>query len=143
MKIWHSYGSEHSMDLMLVGTFQSVSAAHAAVERMKALQALAEQEWTADDDWSRRDERLSDAAIDTLIQLKLYDMSRADVAMFAFEHRVERRDSTVRIATDESDVQGFLKVLISLGAHVEVFSRHEWNDDGTPRIRDSGSNTGD
>lgn len=147
MRIWHSYGSEHSMNLVLVGTFESVSAAEAAVERVEALQALAEQEWSADD-WRRQDERMSDAVLDTLRELKLYDMGRVDVDMFAFEHTIERSESTVRITTDESDVQGFLKVLINIGARVEVFSRHDWNDDGTPRTRDggtddSGSNPGD
>lgn len=138
MRIWRSYGSEHSMNLVLVGTFESVSAAEAAVERMEALQALAEQEWAADD-WRRQDERMSDAVLNTLRELKLYDMGRFDVEMYAFEHTIERSESTVRIATDESDVQGFLKVLINLGARVEVFSRHEWNEDGTPRSRDGGT----
>lgn len=148
MRIWHSYGSEHSMNLMLVGRFQSVSAAEAAVERMNALQALAEQEWS-DDDWRRQDERMSPAVLEKLRELKLYDMGRADVDMFAFEHTVERKESTVTVATDESDVQGILKVLIRLGARVEVFSRHEWNEDGTPRAPtenggdDGGGNSGD
>lgn len=138
MRIWYNYGSEHSMNLVLVGTFQSVSAPQAAVERMEALQALAEREWSADG-WRRQDEWMSDAALDTLRELKLYDMGRANVYMFAFEHTIERSESTVRIAIDESDVEGFLKVLIDLGARVEVFSRHEWNDDGTARIRDCGT----
>ena len=137
MRIWHSYGSEHSMNLVLVGTFQSVSAAEAAAERMKALQALAEQEWSADE-WGRQDARMSEAVLEKLRELKMYDMGRADVNMFAFEHTVERKESIITIATDESDVQGFLKVLINLGARVEVFSRHEWNDDGTPRTSDTG-----
>lgn len=138
MRIWHSFGSEHSMNLMLIGTFQSVSAAEAAVERMEALQTLAEQEWS-DDDWRRGDQRMSEAAVETLSRLKLYDMGRVDISMFAFEHTVERDQTTVQIATDESDVQGFLKVLLGLGARVEVFSRHEWNDDGTPLAVTDGS----
>jgi hypothetical protein len=42
VRIWHSYGSEHSMDLVLVGTFETVSGAEAAIERMEALKTLAE-----------------------------------------------------------------------------------------------------
>jgi hypothetical protein len=128
------------MSLLLVGTFQSVSAAQAAVERMEALQALAEQEWS-DDDWGREDDRMSDAALETLRELKLYDMGRNDVGMFAYGHTIERGESIVRIATDESEVQGFLKVLLNLGAHVEVFSRHEWNDDGSPRVPEDSSDS--
>lgn len=132
MRIWHSYGSEHSMDLMLIGTFETVSGAEAAIERMEALKALAETAWS-DDDWRRPDERMPDALVDELSKLKLYEMGRSDVDIYAYEHTVERQGSTVRVWTEESEVQGFLKVLIHLGARVEVFSRHDWNEDGTPR----------
>jgi hypothetical protein len=132
MRIWHSYGSEHSMDLILVGTFETVSGAETAIEQMEALKALAEAEWS-DDDWRRHDERMPRTLADELMKLELYDMGRSDVDIYAFEHSTERNGSTVRIWTEESEVQGFLKVLIHLGARVQVFSRHHWNEDGTPR----------
>ncbi len=132
MRIWHSYGSEHSMDLVLIGTFETVSGAEAAIERMEALKALAEAEWS-EDDWRRQDEVMPDTLADELYKLKLYEMGRSDVDIYALEHSIERKGSTVRVWTEESEVQGFLKVLIHLGARVEVFSRHHWNEDGTPR----------
>lgn len=132
MRIWHSYGSEHSMDLVLIGTFETVSGAEAAIERMEALKALAEAEWS-DDDWQLRDERMPDTLIKELIELKLYEMGRFDVDIYAYEHSIKRDGSTVRVWTEETEVQGFLKVLIHFGARVEVFSRHHWNEDGTPR----------
>lgn len=120
------------MDLVLVGTFETVVGAEAAIEKMEALRTLADSEWS-DDDWSRQDERMPGSLMDALLELKLYYMGRSDVDIYAFEHTVERRDSTVRVRTEESEVQGFLKVLIHLGARVEVFSRHDWDEDGTPR----------
>jgi hypothetical protein len=137
VRIWHSYGSEHSMDLVLVGTFETVSGAEAAIERMEVLKVLAEAEWS-DDNWRHPDERMPDSLANELTKLKLYEMGRSDVDIYAFEHSIERNGSTVRIWTEESEVQGFLKVLILLGARVEVFSRHHWNEDGTPRT-DAGS----
>ena len=131
MRIWRSYGSEHSMDLVLVGTFETSSEAEAAVERMEALRVLAEAEWS-DDDWRRPDERMPRTLVDELMRLKLYDMGRYDVDIYAYDHSIERSGSTVRIRTEESDVQGFLKLLLHLGGRVEVFSRHHWNEDGTP-----------
>lgn len=131
MRIWYSYGSEHSMDLVLVGTFETVTGAEAAIEKMEALRTLAESEWS-DDDWRYQDERMPDSLMNALINLKLYNMGRSDVDIYAFEHTVERRDSTVRVQTEESEVQGFLKVLIHFGARVEVFSRHDWTEGGTP-----------
>jgi hypothetical protein len=132
MRIWHSYGSEHSMDLVLVGTFETVSGAETAADAMKALKALAETLWS-DDEWTRRDGRMPTTLARELAELSLYDMGRSDVDIYAFDHSVERTESTVRVLTEETDVQGFLKVLIGFGARVEVFSRHNWNDDGTRR----------
>lgn len=136
MRIWHGYGSEHSMDLVLVGTFETVSGAEAAADAMKALKALAEAGWS-DDDWRRRDERMPPALAEELAGLSLYDMGRADVDLYAFDHSVEHKESesVVRVRTEESDVQGFLKVLLGFGAKVQVFSRHNWNDDGTPQSK--------
>ena len=132
MRIWYSYGSEHSMDLVLIGTFETVTGAEATIEKMEALKTLAESEWS-EDDWRYQDERMPGSLMDALLELKLYDMGRSDVDIYAFEHTVERRGSTVRVLTEESEIQGFLKVLIHLGARVEVFSRHDWNEDGTSR----------
>jgi Family of unknown function (DUF6375) len=137
VRIWHSYGSEHSMDLVLVGTFETVSGAEAAIERMEALKTVAEAAWS-DDDWRRTDERMPDTLFTELSKLKLYEMGRSDVDIYAYEHSLERKGSTVRVWTEESEVQGFLKVLLHLGARVEVFSRHHWNEDGTPRTDASG-----
>ncbi|WP_412520876.1 DUF6375 family protein [Actinomadura madurae] len=134
MRIWHSYGSEHSMDLVLIGTFETVAGAEAAMERMEALKPLGEAEWP-DNDWRRQDERMPTALANELMKLELYDMGRSDVDIYGHDYSIERNGSTVRIRTEESEVQGFLKVLIHLGARVEVFSRHDWNEDGTPRLR--------
>lgn len=124
------------MDLVLIGTFETVSAAEAVLERMEALKSLAESEWS-DDDWRRTDERMPPSVVEELTRLKLYEMGRSDVDIYAYEFSVEQKGSTVRIWTDESEVQGFVKVLIHLGGRVEVFSRHHWNEDGTPRAATS------
>lgn len=120
------------MNLILIGTFESVSGAEMAVARMEALKALAEAEWS-DDDWLRHDKRMPDTLIEELYKLNLYEMGREDVDIYALDHSIERNGSTIRIWTEESDVQGFLKVLIHLGARVEIFSHRMWNEDGTRR----------
>ena len=132
MRIWHSYGSEHSMDLVLIGTFETPARAEAAMEQMAELKTLADAQWS-DEDWRRPYERMPKAITDELQRLHLYDMGRSDVDIYALDHSVERSGASVRIQTEESDVQGFLKLLIHLGARVEIFSRHQWNDGRTPR----------
>lgn len=98
MRIWNGYGSEHSMDLVLIGRFQTVTGAKAAEERMEALQALAEDKWS-DDDWRSPDERMPRELGQALAEMKLYDMGRYDVDAFALDHSVTRTAETVRIWT--------------------------------------------
>ncbi|GAA4100819.1 DUF6375 family protein [Actinomadura miaoliensis] len=132
MRIWHSYGSEHSMNLVLIGTFETVADAETAIERMETLKGLAESAWS-EDDWRRQDKGMPSTLVDGLTKLKLYDFGRFDVDAYAFDHSAERTGSVVRIATEESDIQGFVKLFLDLGARVEVFSLHTWNEDGTTR----------
>ncbi|WP_371602432.1 DUF6375 family protein [Streptomyces sp. NBC_01220] len=141
MRIWNGYGSEHSMDLVLIGRFQTVTGAKAAEERMDALKALAEEAWS-DDDWRSPDERMPRELGQALAEMKIYDMGRNDVDIFALDHSVTRIGETVRVWTDESDVQGFLKALLHYGAKVEIFSRHEWDEDTSNRLEASNRSDG-
>ncbi|NGO46969.1 DUF6375 family protein [Streptomyces ureilyticus] len=126
----------------MIGRFQTVTGAQAAAEGMEALRALAEAAWS-DDDWRSHDERMPRELVDELVKLKLYDLGRSDVDLYALDHSVTREAETVRVWTEESDVQGFLKVLLHYGAKVEVFSRHAWNENGSERSdASSGSDSG-
>jgi hypothetical protein len=93
------------MDLVLIGAFESVSGAEAAIERMQALKVLAEAEWS-DDDWRRQDERMPDTLAEELRKLQLYEMGRHDVDVYAFNHSVNRDGSTVRIWTESPTCKG-------------------------------------
>ncbi len=134
MKIWQGYGSEHSYRLVLIGRFANTHTAQAVAEKMSRLTDAASATWP-DDPWERPDERLDAALRDVLYELELYDLARSDVDNFAYEHSIDVDGDRVRIATDEGEIQGFLKVFINAGAKVEVYSGHNWNDDGTPATR--------
>ncbi|TQS42771.1 hypothetical protein FL583_22160 [Cryptosporangium phraense] len=99
---------------------------------METLRRLADGVWSSDD-WQQQDERMPREIIDKLATLGLYDMGRNDLDNYAFTHDVDRRESTVRIRTEESEIQGFIKLLLHHGGKVEVLSRHNWNDDGTAK----------
>ncbi|MFB9321952.1 DUF6375 family protein [Cryptosporangium minutisporangium] len=125
------------MDLLLIGTFITVADAEAAIERMEELKTLADLAWS-DSDWRNQNERMPRTLTDELARLGLYDMGRADVDNYAFDHSVERSGATVRIRTEESEIQGFVKLVLHLGGRVEVLSGHHWNDDGTPKTATGG-----
>lgn len=132
MKVWFGFGSEHSMNLVLIGHFESPARVDAAVEQMERLRQLAEAEWP-EDSWERTEERMTGTLMDALWDLGVYDMGRWDVDIFAYEHHIEKNGAELRIKTEESEIQGFLKVLLHLGARVEVYSLHNWSADGTPK----------
>lgn len=88
------------MDLVLVGTFETMTDAEAAVERMERLKALAEAEWT-DDDWRRPEERMPNSLAEELLKLNLYEMGRTDVDIYAYDHSLERKGATVRVWTED------------------------------------------
>lgn len=136
MKIWFGYGSEHSYNLIMIGHFVDHTKAKAAEDKFKRLAdgVAAEMEaGTMDVGWDA-DERFSDSIRTLLNELKLYDLGPTDVANFAYEHSIEVDGATLRLATDEGEVQGFLKLLINAGARIEVYSRHHWSDAGEPRV---------
>jgi len=47
MKVWHGYGTEHSMNLKLIGHFADADEACVAVETINRLTAAAEEEHAA------------------------------------------------------------------------------------------------
>src|SRR5580658_11080402 len=110
MKIWFGHGSEHSYSLVLVGYFTDETNARSAEQKLERLRVAAEDElpevgWDADQRFSTGMRELLDA-------IKVWDLSRTDVENFAFEYTAHRDGQTLRISTDEIEVQGFLKVLI-------------------------------
>lgn len=130
MKVWIGYGSEHSYDLVLIGHFVDETKARRAEEQFKRLKEAAESE-LPEPSWEA-DQRFTDGMYELLKELNTYDLSRSDIENFIYEHTVERRGKELHVKTDEGEIQGFLKVLISGGARIEIYSPREWTADGQP-----------
>lgn len=142
MKIWTGYGSEHSYSLVMIGHFTDEASARKAEERFRRLGIAAESE-LPESGWESPDARFSDSLWDLLNEVKLYDLSRPDIENFGYEHSVEVTGTELRVSTDEGEVQGFLKVLINGGAKVEIYSSHDWTEEGQPRGEEAeGENSG-
>ncbi len=140
MKIWFGHGSEHSYSLVLVGYFTDETSARSAEQKFERLRVAAEKElpeigWDAD-------QRFTTGMRELLDTIKVWDLSRTDIENFAFEHTARRDGQTLRISTDEIEVQGFLKVLIGAGARVEIYSSHEWTEEGEARGEESQPGSG-
>src|ERR1700694_2691745 len=113
MKIWIGHGSEHSYNIVMIGSFADETKARSAEEKFQRLKLAAESE-LSDVGWDA-DQRFTAGMMELLNELKFWGLSRSDIENFAYEYSLERSGNELRIETDEGEVQGFLKVLIEGG----------------------------
>jgi hypothetical protein len=135
VKIWIGQGSEHSSRLTLIGHFARVEDARLTAQRIEALAALANEQ--PEPDWEQPEEWFDETTRKTLEELRLWQIGPADLDIFRYEHSAARDDMRVKISTDEYEVQGFIKLMILAGARVEVYSRDDWTEEGSPVPREA------
>lgn len=129
MKIWNSYGSEHSANLVMIGRFKDAASAK---EAKAIIDEITHFMMNTDDDYEQADS-FSDAALDLLRKVKFYSIRATELAQFTYDVRSEVKKDQVVITTDELDVSAFFKLLIDNGARVEVYSAHDYPDTGEGR----------
>lgn len=136
MKIWYGYGSEHSMNLVMIGRFQDAVKAAKAKEVIDRLTEQVNAEVEAGVvKVGEPLQRFTDGMFDLLQKLNVYIFSPAELEQFAYDVNVAIEGSQIVLTTDEVDVSAFLKVLIDMGARVEVYSAHHYPDTGYGRGR--------
>jgi hypothetical protein len=127
MKIWNGYGSEHSMRLVMIGTFREVSDAQ---EAKQLIDDLTEQVRKEPNIYEERDSPLEARFSDNMLRFfrdyKLHTIGPAELEQFNYDVAVEQKGKDVVLRTDETDVSAFLKLLIERGARVEVYSGHDY-----------------
>lgn len=129
MKIWTGQGSEHSARLVMIGRFSGPEQARATEETFKRLQDIAEHS-LPERDWEDPDERIPEEVRGALAQMGLYEFTRDDLENFRYEHSVSRDGMELELSTEELDILGFIKLMLSDGAKLEIYSRHTWTSEG-------------
>jgi hypothetical protein len=129
MKVWPGYGSEHSMNLVMIGRFKEEDDAAKAKEIID----LIGDQFRADEkaDLARVGdvaERYTDGMRKLLERLDFYSVEPNEFQQFVSDVSVELKGNQLMLWTDEADVSAFLKVLVRKGARVEVYSAHDWPD---------------
>ncbi|WP_060915774.1 DUF6375 family protein [Microbacterium oleivorans] len=129
MKIWHGYGTEHSMNLELIGHFLTASDALKAREAIAVLTGAAELDH-ADGrlEYGAPPELFSDRLLEAMSGTGVHSLGHADIEQLLYDAQVEARDSDVVVRTDEIEVLAYIKVLIAKGARVEIYSMHDQTD---------------
>jgi hypothetical protein len=129
MKIWNNYGSEHSMNLVMIGHFKDVAAAENANE---VIGEIGQQVGNENQSGADR-QRYSEEMLRLLEKVKVHTIGPSELEQFSYDVRVDVKGSDVILKTDEADISAFLKVLVDLGARVEVYSAHEYPATGYGR----------
>lgn len=122
MKIWNAYGSEHSMNLVMIGCFKDIGDAISAKDAIEEL-----QEYFTEHNPDGR--TYSDDVMRKLSKLKIHSMGAGELEQFTYDFSLETESSKVIIKTDEVDVSALMKVLLERGAKIEVYSAHFNSED--------------
>lgn len=126
MKVWHGYGTEHSMNLKMIGHFVDADEARAAVEAIAILTAAAEAERVAGRlEHGEPLHLFSDELLAAMSEVSIHSLGYADVEQFLYDTEIEVNGSKVIAQTDEIDVIAYIKVLLARGAKVEMYSGHD------------------
>ncbi|MCX4650229.1 MULTISPECIES: DUF6375 family protein [unclassified Streptomyces] len=134
MKIWSGYGTEHSMNLVMIGRFKDVTTAertHTVIKKLTT--ALQAEEEAGRLTVGEPNDRYSDEVLKLLSDLNIHSIGPRELEQFLYDLTMRRNGDSIVVTTDETDVQALLKVLIDKGARVEVYSAHDYPDTGHGR----------
>jgi hypothetical protein len=125
MKIWQSYGSEHSMNLVMIGRFKEELDAEEAKDLIEKITDFVMGIENFDHDLDRFPKEFRDFLIDN----NLFCVSPHQLVQFIMEYSIEQNGNELRITTDEDDMSGIQRLMLNKGAKVEVFSAHDYPED--------------
>ena len=132
MKIWNGYGSEHSMNLVLIGKFKRAQDAEKVERDIGKLSAQASKDDNHDIAFAApAEQRFSEEMLSLLSKLSIHTLGPADLGQLLSDHRLERKNDRIVVTTDEAEVSAFVKLFIGAGAKVEVFSAHDYASDSS------------
>lgn len=130
MKIWNGYGSEHSMNLVLIGRFKRAQDAEKIEKDIDRLSAQALKDDSHSIAFAEPEgQRFSDEMLLLLNTLNINTLGPTELGQLVSEHHLRREDNRITITTDEAEVSAFVKLFIEAGAKVEVFSAHDYPSD--------------
>jgi hypothetical protein len=134
VKIWTGFGTEHSMNLVMVGRFRDAATAETVSGIIRRLTtALQAEESAGRLSVGEPRDRFGEEILPVLQDLEIHNVGPGELEQLLYDVSVDRHGDSVVIKTDEVDVQAFMKILLAKGARVEVYSAHQHPEaDATP-----------
>jgi hypothetical protein len=124
MKVWRGYGSEHSMNLVMIGQFKSVDDARKTKQTIDQLiEKLADKI-----EVGRTRNRFEDEVFALLKDANIYTLGSLELEQFLYDVSTRIEEDKLILTTDESEVSAFMKLMIDRGAKIEIFSAHDYPD---------------
>ncbi|UQN10661.1 DUF6375 family protein [Deinococcus sp. QL22] len=134
MKVWQGYGSEHSMNLVMIGTFATEAEADEVerlIQRITKQVDIAVAEGILEVGENNRE--FGEGLRTLLRELNLYSLNAREMEQFRYDVSTEVKGRRLVLTTDEIDVSAFMKILVDKGAKVEVYSAHHHHGTGLGR----------
>lgn len=134
MKIWNGYGTEHSMNLVMIGYFQTLEEARKAKDLIERLSHHVDIDVNEGQiKVGKVNRAFSEQMLKFLMQTNMSIFSPQELEQFRYDVKINVHENQLRITTDEIDVSVFIKLMVSSGARVEVYSAHHHPDTGLGR----------
>lgn len=118
MKIWYGHGTEHSMNLVMIGTFKEERDAEKTMEVIELLKKHVSEEY--EQYTSSFSTEFSDKIMGILEKHRLYILRPDELQQFGDDINAHRSGNQIEVRTNESDVSAFFKLLLERGAHLDV-----------------------
>ena len=127
MKVWNGYGSEHSMNLVMIGQFQSVDEARNTKDLIETVTESIHD--LVDASFDNRPTRFPEEVMEVLREHNLFLFAPEELEQFRYDTSLTLDGNKLIFKTDESDVSAFLKILLHKGAKIEAYSAHDYPDE--------------
>ena len=129
MKIWTGYGTEHSMNLVMIGHFKEVGEAEAALDVIERIR----EQVNVDEAAGRLEfgtplESYTEGMTDILREVGFFGIGAGELEQFTYDVNFDREGDKIIVHTDESEVSAVMKLMVTRGARVEVYSAHDYID---------------
>ncbi|OGO42387.1 MAG: hypothetical protein A2W36_04320 [Chloroflexi bacterium RBG_16_58_14] len=134
MKIWKGFSSEHSMNLVMIGRFMDAGDAAKAKQVIDWLTEQVDAEVEAGlMKIGEPADRYTNSMLELLRKTNITNIGSTELEQFAYDVTIKIEETQVVVTTDEIEVSAFLKVLLDMGARVEVYSAHDYHGTGYGR----------
>lgn len=121
MKVWKSYGAEHSLNLVIIGRFRDVGEA----QQFKELAETIEEFLRNTESFDVEADRFPDEILNFLSEKKVFFLTPQQLGHFLYDNSMTIEGNALKVTSDD-DLHGFITAMIHYGAKVEVFSAHDY-----------------